>query len=68
MEKLSGNVDKMAYTVPEVAEALGIGLSSAYELVHRADFPAFRIGRAVRVSRARLNEWVEAQAGGGGQV
>ena len=68
MEKLSGNVDKMAYTVPEVAEALGIGLSSAYNLVHRADFPAFRVGRAVRVSRARLNEWVEAQAGGGGQV
>ena len=68
MEKLSGSVDRVALTVPEMAEALGIGLSSAYNLVHRADFPSFRVGRAVRVSRARLNEWVEAQAGGGGQV
>lgn len=62
------SIDRVALTVPEVAQALGIGLSSAYELVHRADFPAFRIGRAVRVSRARLNDWVNAQAEGGGQV
>ena len=37
------SIDRVALTVPEVAQALGIGLSSAYELVHRADFPAFRI-------------------------
>ena len=63
MEK---SVDKMAYTIPEAAEALGIGLCSMYNLVHRADFPSFRIGRSVRVSRAKLAEWVEQQAAGGG--
>ena len=65
MEKLSGNVDRVALTVPEVAEALGVGLSSAYQLIHRADFPSFRIGRSIRISRAKLAEWVEQQAGGG---
>lgn len=59
------DIDRVALTVPEVAEALGVGLSSAYQLIHRADFPSFRIGRSVRVSRARLNEWVEKQASGG---
>lgn len=60
------DIDRVALTVPEVAEALGVGLSSAYQLIHRADFPSFRIGRSVRVSRARLKEWVDAQVGGKG--
>lgn len=61
----AGSIDRVALTVPEMAEALGIGLSSAYELIHRADFPSFRIGRSVRISRARLMEWVEQQSEGG---
>ena len=61
----AGSIDRVALTVPEMAEALGIGLSSAYELIHRADFPSFRIGRSVRISRARLVEWVEQQSEGG---
>lgn len=61
----AGSIDRVALTVPEMAEALGIGLSSAYELIHRADFPSFRIGRSVRISRERLMEWVEQQSEGG---
>lgn len=58
-------VDRMAYTVREAAEALGIGVCAMYNLIHREDFPCFRIGRSVRISRAKLAEWVEQQAGGG---
>ena len=59
------DIDRVALTVPEVAEALGVGLSSAYQLIHREDFPSIPIGRSVRIRRAKQAEWVERQAGGG---
>ena len=36
-------MDKLAYSVPELAEVLGIGRNAAYELVQREDFPAVRV-------------------------
>ena len=56
-------IEKQAYTVEEAAEALGLGADTMYQLVHRADFPSFRVGRAIRISRELLAEWVRKQAG-----
>ena len=47
------------------ANVLGISAPKAYELTHRADFPAFRIGNRTLVSRRLLAEWVDAQVSGG---
>lgn len=57
--------EKLAYTVQEAAEALGLSTDTVYQLVHRADFPAIRVGRAVRISRKLLEQWVDKQAQGG---
>ena len=54
--------DKLAISVSEAAELLGISRPSVYELIHREDFPSFQIGRRTLISRVRLAEWVEAQA------
>ena len=37
-------MDKLTYNAPELALLLGISRSAAYNLMHRADFPSFRIG------------------------
>lgn len=51
-------------TMADVARYLRIGTSTAYELAHRPDFPAIRIGRTVRVRRDDFIAWCESQARG----
>jgi excisionase family DNA binding protein len=50
--------DKVALSVPEVAEALSIGCSQAWKMVNNGTLRSFRIGRRVLVSKATLEEWV----------
>jgi len=52
--------DRLALTVPETAALLGIGTTLAYELIDRHELPHVRLGRAVRVSRRQLEEWIAA--------
>ncbi len=55
--------EKLAISVREAAELLGISVPTAYELARRADFPAFHVGRRTLVDRAGLASWVSAQTG-----
>ena len=45
--------------VPEVAAVLRIAHSRAYELVADGKIPSIRIGRSIRVSRRKLDDWLE---------
>lgn len=58
--------EKLTLSVAEAAQMLGISAPKAYELTHRADFPAFRIGNRTLVSRRLLEKWVDREAGGDG--
>ncbi|NPV53780.1 MAG: helix-turn-helix domain-containing protein [Firmicutes bacterium] len=46
-------------TVDELAKYLRIGRSAAYEICRQPDFPVVRIGRTIRIPRARLIGWIE---------
>ena len=48
-----------------VAKVLGIALSSAYELMHEADFPVLKVGNRMVVPKKKFVEWVERHTGGG---
>ena len=48
-----------------VAKVLGIVPSSAYELMHEADFPVLKVGNRMVVPKEKFVEWVERQVGGG---
>lgn len=50
-------------TVPQAAELLQLGREHVYTLCHRADFPALRIGRCVRINRELLQEWLNKNGG-----
>ena len=52
-------MNKLTYSAPEVAQLLGISRSAAYNLMHRDDFPSFRIGKRWLVRDSSLHEWLE---------
>ena len=47
-----------------VAQTLGIGRASAYELMAEKSFPAIRIGCRIVVPKDKFRQWVEQQTGG----
>ena len=47
-----------------VAKVLGISISSAYELMHEASFPALHVGSRIVVPKEKFCQWVESQTGG----
>lgn len=42
----------------DVARALGLGRSKTYEMMAAGELPTVRVGRAVRVPSAALEQWV----------
>lgn len=57
--------EKLTYSVTEAAEVLGVSRPTMYELIRREGFPSLKVGRRVLISRQRLAEWVDQQAGKG---
>ena len=53
---------KIALNVTEASELLGVSRPVVYQLMHRRDFPAFKVGGRTLISRAGLEEWVNKQA------
>ena len=47
---------QLTYSVPEVADLLGISRTSAYEAVRRGDIPALAFGRRIVVTRSVLED------------
>ena len=49
-----------------LAELFGVSRASAYELMREKNFPSFRIGKRILVSRENLIAWVESRSEKGG--
>ncbi|MGI5935324.1 MAG: helix-turn-helix domain-containing protein [Oscillospiraceae bacterium] len=52
----------LVLSVPNIAGALGIALSGAYELARRESFPSFTIGSRILVPKEKFIQWLEAQS------
>ena len=50
--------NRKVYTVPEVAEQLGISRAAGYQLAKQQVFPTIRFGRRVVVHKERFEEWL----------
>ena len=50
-----------------VAKVLGVAPSTAYELMHEADFPTLKIGNRIVVPKEQFTVWVQRHTEGGGQ-
>jgi excisionase family DNA binding protein len=51
---------KEILSVMEVADFLNISRAKAYQLVNTNGFPSFRIGKVIRIYKANLIIWIEA--------
>ena len=49
-----------------LAQLFGVSRASAYELMSEKDFPSFRIGKRILVTKERLVEWIEGHSKKGG--
>ena len=58
---------RLTYTVPEVAELLGISRSSAYECVRRGEIPALTLGRRVVIAKTAIDALLGSATNGPGE-
>ncbi len=58
---MTTGTEPMALSITEAAKLLGISRPTLYNLLHRADFPAFKLGGRTLISTEGLREWVRAQ-------
>ena len=56
----TGDGDDRLLSVVEAAALLGISRTKTYELASRGQIPVVRIGKAVRIPRHKLIEWIDA--------
>jgi excisionase family DNA binding protein len=47
------------YTVPQVAERLGVSARSVWRWIDRKDLTAHRLGRSVRISETSLQAYLD---------
>ena len=46
-------------SVKQMADKLNIKKDKAYELVHISGFPAYKLGKSIRISVEKLEKWLE---------
>lgn len=51
-----------------VSSVLGVSPASAYELMHKKDFPTLRVGSRMVVPKEKFIEWVEQHTKDGGEM
>ncbi len=49
-------MEKLTYTIPEAAKALGVGRNAAYAAAQRGELPTVKIGRRLLVPRLGLEK------------
>ena len=55
-------IEPVAISVTQAAQLLGVSAPTVYQMMHRADFPAFKCGARTLISVEGLREWVKTQA------
>jgi len=51
-------IEKMAYSIRETAEAIGLSPNTVYLLVQSKKLPAVKLGRKILISKLELSAWL----------
>lgn len=54
-------MERLAITVKEAAQMLGIGMNRMYDLVHREDFPVIQVGTRLVIPLDPFRCWVNRE-------
>jgi excisionase family DNA binding protein len=55
---------RVTYTVPEIAELMGLSRASVYVLLRAGEIPALRMGGRWIIPRRRFHAWLDGEAVG----
>lgn len=58
-------MEKIVYTVKEVANLLDIGTAAAYQLTHSEGFPHIKVGKRIVVPIEAFHVWVKERTKNG---
>lgn len=61
MRRSAREVEPILLRIEDVAKLLGIARSTTYVLIAGGELPVVRIGRATRVPREAVEQWVRAR-------
>jgi excisionase family DNA binding protein len=53
------SIEKMAYSIRETAEAIGLHPNTVYELVKSGKLPSITLGRKILISKIELQAWLK---------
>ena len=59
---MTPSTGRKTLTIPEAADALGIGRNSAYEAARRGEIPTVRIGKRLLVPRVAFERMLQGTA------
>ena len=54
-------MDKLAYSITEAAQVLGVSRPTVYALIKQPGFPVFSVGNRKLVSVEGLRDWIRSQ-------
>lgn len=54
-------MEKLVYSIQEVAELLGLSRSYTYQLVRNGTIPFIQLGNKRIIPKERFNKWLEEQ-------
>lgn len=54
-------MDRLTYTIPEVASRLGLAPRTVYAWAEHGQIPTLRVGKRVLVPAAALEQWIHEQ-------
>lgn len=49
---------KIAYSIKELAEALGCGMNKSYDLVHSGELQSFKIGKKIMIPAHAVEQFI----------
>jgi excisionase family DNA binding protein len=56
------HLEKLAYTVPEVAERISLGTTTVRQLIHARKLGCVRVGRALVIPRTCVEDFLAREA------
>lgn len=54
-------MEKLVYTIQEVADLLGISKSYAYELARNGTIPVLELGKKRVIPKEKFNKWINGE-------
>ena len=57
----NNKLERQVYTVEEIKQILGIGLTTTYALMHNPPFQVIRVGNRILIPKVSFDRWLAGE-------